>query len=371
MDAHHDSSPHITRLVISATATVLAVVFLACPAELIAFSGEKQVLSISVVDVAFIDDRAGWVTVSTGQTTKLFRTDDAGTSWSEQRAPEPIRKLYFLNKSVGWVVTHERLKNRQEYKLYATHDGGANWSFLTTVLAASQHDANSAIIDFFFLDEHRGWFLGRGRFGQSTLIKSDDGGKSVAVESGFTGPPFSSWFSDKSGRAWLIGPPTLLGYTGNGSSQWDALLLKNISRDAAWFRGLMLSDGVGFIVGHDKQAAILKTVDGGQQWAEVFTTGSTKDLWDISFWDSANGCAIGNSHFLYCTHDRGATWELRALSFPRSDNPIPENTSRLIFLNGNHAYLVANRGRLYETRDGAKSWTDAGAPLQSALAAKQ
>lgn len=80
------SSSHVTRsLALMTTAMLAATVSLAHPAG----------------------------AIKTGETTELFRTDDAGTSWLEQCAPAPTRKLYFLDKSMDWTVTNERRRNTQ------------------------------------------------------------------------------------------------------------------------------------------------------------------------------------------------------------------------------------------------------------------
>ncbi len=61
----------------------------------------------------------------------------------------------------------------------------------------------------------------------------------------------------------------------------------------------------GTAVGND--GTILRTTDGGTTWKQQ-TSGTTEDLYDVSFTDSDNGTAVGSDGTILRTTDGGTTW---------------------------------------------------------------
>lgn len=61
----------------------------------------------------------------------MLRTADGGQHWASSQIPSPvgvadIRDLFFLNQSVGWLITWHY--NNNGTHLYRTTDGGASWT---------------------------------------------------------------------------------------------------------------------------------------------------------------------------------------------------------------------------------------------------
>lgn len=87
--------------------------------------------------VRFTDAEVGWIAGTNGSLDKqnptvalVLRTIDGGQDWSSfqiptQTAVAEIRDLFFLNESVGWLITWHY--NNDGTHLYFTTDGGRTW----------------------------------------------------------------------------------------------------------------------------------------------------------------------------------------------------------------------------------------------------
>ena len=88
--------------------------------------------------VFFISPEIGWAAGTTDVSDDLndriavvLRTTDGGRHWASfqlpsQQAVADIRDLYFLNESMGWIITwHD---NNNGTHLYRTRDGGESWT---------------------------------------------------------------------------------------------------------------------------------------------------------------------------------------------------------------------------------------------------
>ncbi len=86
-------------------------------------------------------------------------TSDGGATWTTQRTQESGRSLFFLNDSLGWMVTSEGL--------WKTVESGRSWTKL------AQSAATKRLHQVCFLDENKGWAIGERKSVYMTL----DGGK--------------------------------------------------------------------------------------------------------------------------------------------------------------------------------------------------
>jgi photosystem II stability/assembly factor-like uncharacterized protein len=86
-------------------------------------------------------------------------TSDGGATWSTQRIQEFGRSLFFLNDSLGWMVTNEGL--------WKTIESGRSWTKLP------KSDATKYLRQVCFLDENKGWAIGE----RKSVYLTVDGGK--------------------------------------------------------------------------------------------------------------------------------------------------------------------------------------------------
>lgn len=85
-------------------------------------------------------------------------TADGGTNWAEVKLSDAPYSLFFLDDSVGWMVT--------EQGIWKTEESGRSWKRL------SKHSPG-ALLRVWFLDNNHGFAVGY----EKTVLESKDGGK--------------------------------------------------------------------------------------------------------------------------------------------------------------------------------------------------
>jgi photosystem II stability/assembly factor-like uncharacterized protein len=106
--------------------------------------------------------------------TGVYATNDGGTNWSLRKVPFFTQHLDFVDANTGWTDSTTGVN------LYRTTDGGSHWAVVKPF--ASEQSLNG----FKFLDSKTGFVLTSryapdGKSGVSTMWKTTDGGKSWAV----------------------------------------------------------------------------------------------------------------------------------------------------------------------------------------------
>jgi photosystem II stability/assembly factor-like uncharacterized protein len=236
-----------------------------------------------------------------------------------------LRTIYFVDTLTGWAAGDAGA-------VYRTTDGGRSWKPLLSGAAAN--------IDFiFFVDWNNGWMLGEASGkgdGETVLFLTNNGGRT------WTNKPFPNVLS--------------LSFT-------DA---KN-----------------GWAVGKD--AVVLKTNDGGEQWTPVTgmeqliglpVESSTYNFGfrDVFFLDANNGWMLGNFYGrarnniggLFVTSDGGNSWKRIPLTLQTqysSGRFTPGELHTVQFTDLNTGSVTGEmydgEGRFFfvlHTRDGGKTW---------------
>jgi len=150
--------------------------------------------SLTITDLAFPSATRG---VATGYLIERDRTkpavlvtSDGGRNWTFVKFKRPGLSLFFLNESVGWIVTDKGI--------WKTGESGRSWK----KIPKSPKD----VLRVHFLDENRGWAVGGGKSAWETV----DGGrrwkKLDAVEEVSANPEFTvfSWVSFVGGRFGVV-----------------------------------------------------------------------------------------------------------------------------------------------------------------------
>jgi len=105
----------------------------------------------------------------------------------------------------------------------------------------------------------------------------------------------------------------------------------------------------GWVVGGSGR--ILKTVDGGATWTAQ-TSGTSKDLLELSFADANNGWAAGQMAGILHTSDGGATWTRQATKL------LTEELTTVAALDADRCWAASGYpSTLYRTLDGGAHWT--------------
>ncbi len=256
-------------------------------------------------------------------------TDIGKTSWKVARpgkeTDKNLRTIHFVDSITGWAAGDGGV-------VLQTTDGGRSWRPLVSGSAADIHL-------IFFTDWNHGWMIG------------EIGGKESAK--------------------------TLLFITTNGGRTWTHKPLPNIL-------SLYFTDARnGWAVGKD--ATLLRTTDGGEQWSTVpemetliglpvESSNYNFGFRDIFFLDPQQGWMIGNfdDHDrniiggLFATSDGGKSWKRIPLTMQTqysSGRVTPGSLQAVRFTDAKTGSVTGEmydgEGRFFfvlHTRDGGKSW---------------
>lgn len=90
----------------------------------------------------------------------MVSTNDGGATWSIQKLKDTPLSLFFLNDSLGWMVTSRGI--------WKTEEAGRSWVKVASVVG---------VLRVHFVDENRGFAVGV----RKTLLETNNGGKSWAA----------------------------------------------------------------------------------------------------------------------------------------------------------------------------------------------
>lgn len=260
-------------------------------------------------DVFFLTETTGWA--ANGFFAAVYKTTDGGITWNEQLTEADLggafyfRNIEFLNETIGFIGTLNSL-------FLKTNDGGENWEPITNIspnpLAICGLDAVSDTAIY-----------GCGAFfGPAFIIKSTDAGE--------------NWIhTDMSAYA------------------------------TALVELLFIDELVGYAGGQNNNGAVLlKTVDGGITWSEVYnSTIPGEYVWKLQALDTNQDIVFGAvssvaPHLgkLIKSADAGNNWQ--SFNAPETD------VQAVGFITEQKGWMGGHSTGFYETNDGGQSWTNTG-----------
>ena len=149
--------------------------------ELLYFFDEDDA-ALTIVDLTFSSPSRG---IAAGQIVRRGRiqpavlvTNDGGRTWSDVKFKQACLSLFFLNESVGWIVT--------DRDIWKTVESGRNWRKLP--------ESPDGVLRVHFLDEQHGWAVGR----RKSIWETNDGGShwtALAAAGDIKGNPDFTYFS--------------------------------------------------------------------------------------------------------------------------------------------------------------------------------
>lgn len=333
--------------------------------------GETRAPSPPLTSIFMIDAQNGW-----GQTTDaILRTTNGGAQWYPVTPPGAappldIARMFFLDANTGWVLAPGADFNSGS--LFRTQDAGQTWTSSAVPFGPSQMQ---------FLDPQNGFVLiGRGAGAGSSAVdvgQTVDGGQSwelvFTMEPGKPETPGELPFhGNKNGLAfrdlsngWVTGTEPREGYTWlyvtqDGGKTWQhqdltlptGLESSMLSIDPPRFYSAL--DGVlpvtlfsttqfkGFYITHD----------GGATWM-VTTPVQNSGLYDLV---SMNDFFVWDGATLDVSHDGGGSWTSMT-----SNLNLSQIISALDFVDATHGWALSidvNQQRsFYQTSDGGITWT--------------
>lgn len=152
-------------------------------------------------------------------------------------------------------------------------------------------------------------------------------------------------------------------YSSNGGATWTVQEDQGIHA-AAWNWVHMMDDRTGFAGGVGDVIAI--TVDGGEVWSQVNSTGSAGDITSGGVVDLYNFWVGTDDRKLFYTSNGGATWAER--SIPGSG---AGQIDAIVFVNNMVGYVsvrdATNKSTFLATRNGGFSWEVVTTPANSGI----
>lgn len=212
-------------------------------------------------------------------------TDNGGEVWQTKNYPSlsNVTGLDFFDENFGMITG--------DNSLFFTLDGCNTWNQGTT-------PPNSYFAGVNIVSNDKAFLSG----GQGTLLKSTDGGSTwFTINSNTTGSLERIIFKDLlNGFIIANSGPSII--TTDGGENWNA-----INYSFGW-----LNDGAFFgnnsIALAGSNGKIYISDDGGQNWIEKIVASSGTYVSSISFKDSLNGIAVGETGLLLYTTDGGDSW---------------------------------------------------------------
>lgn len=173
--------------------------------------------------------------------------------------------------------------------------------------------------------------------------------------------------------AWVSGSQGTVGRTVSGGMQWQFHAVPGMEK--ADLRTLYAFDSLHALVGNaGSPAVLLRTVDGGKTWKEVYRNSHPDAFLDgVDFWDEKRGLVYGDPInrrlLLLKTTDAGQTW----LDVPEAKRPLLDSGEASFAASGTNIrvwgkskVLIATGGRvsrLWFSENEGQSWKNLPAPI--------
>ncbi len=159
----------------------------------------------NIMDITFTDSLTGWAVGSASVTGSIFKSTDAGESWtlifsSSTNSGGGFRAMHFLDNNTGWVTGSSG-------RTFKTTNSGINW--------VSQPTGTFTNYDIFFADHLTGWIT----FYGSSVRKTTNGGASWFFQSLPTFAGYTLHFTNAS-TGFIAGPGGIMISTTNGGTNW-------------------------------------------------------------------------------------------------------------------------------------------------------
>jgi photosystem II stability/assembly factor-like uncharacterized protein len=144
---------------------------------------------------SFASQNAGWRVIPT----RLQRTTDGGRTWSDLDYPCVAERQYtahvsFTSDRDGWLLCGTTYAS-DDFELYRTNDAGASWTRVASAGPTGAPDSlgsGAILISFQFLDHQTGWITTSADGARSGAFVTHDGGVTwsrLALKAP-SGPPF-------------------------------------------------------------------------------------------------------------------------------------------------------------------------------------
>ena len=326
----------ILRYVLSLVVTILFCVF---SAILVAAQSEcwdrlhTRQVAFNLTDAAVLSEQTALIV---GYNGSILRTVDGGRNWLcwNDGSFNRFNTVYFLDEEFGMVAG-------ELGRIYRSNDGGETWS----------QDRISGIIDFIndvhILDRRNAVAVGGTITPSNIILRTTDGGETwVNQPSGTTATLYGVWMID-SLNVWTVGLSGLVLHSVDGGQSWETV---DIGMETPFrLTAIAFADErTGMIVGDE--GTVFFTLDGGESWEPVVDPKSGTNFFDVEWFDSQHGLAVGEGVAMRTT-DGGETWS--------QVHPHGYYLGLGVERGGDAAVAVGVNGLIHTTTDRGANWVRA------------
>lgn len=287
----------------------------------------------------FLDDQTAWYALSDFETSTLFYTQDAGSTWQTTELPFSVAAMDFINANDGFILSDLGVAAGSQYvAVLQTADSGLTWQqrFSHEPGMSKELPESGIKSGIAFMDASKGWIGGSEPVTDSIyLFRTLNSGQywnvvdiNIPVE--LTGSFFESFppiFTD-----------TLNGYLPvrvlDPSGKISLAFFHTVDAGETWTYASSLPDSFLFdfegssagIAG--SQTALYLTSDGAQTWQDLTNTlPSGQFLLEVEILDGETAWILtvpdlddSSPHTLYKTEDGGNNWQSLTLSIILGSN---------------------------------------------------
>ena len=260
----------------------------------------------------------------------LIKTINGGLNWIYQTIPtnEIWNVVYFLDDSIGFI-------GGLGGNLFKTINGGVNW--IDTIMLSS------SINDLYFLDLNTGFITGSGGILKTTNkgvnweLKEILNGTSIKFVNFNTG--FTSGYENTNNYVYK---------TNNSGENWFRIYT---GINDPIYSEYFVDENTGFVCGGNFGGFILKTIDGGVNWINVYSDSVLfPSLKSIRFVNANTGicagsCAYGG--YIIKTTNSGQNWNL-------IDTIRYNGLNSMYFINDSTGYVCGQSGLILKTTTGGE-----------------
>ena len=262
----------------------------------------------------FLSQDLGWAVSRNGAVWQYTKSKDIWEPISKLKrysgSPFTTFQVHFVNKDRGYIVAL--------WHVYATNDGGKTWKDIKKPNIGREYIWDP--VKIFFLTSLKGWI------GDSNgkIFATEDGGENWTLKIDLSNPAdvlfgspiiFDLFFTDNL-SGWVISSPDS-GFlnTRDGGKKWD-LQLELVNRSRLFLESIFfINKDEGWVAGQQtgmNRGIILHTIDSGKNWREVKINNGDSRYQRVYF-SGRNGWLIGENS-IYRTQDGGTNWQ-RVLEF--------------------------------------------------------
>lgn len=281
-------------------------------------------------DIFFIDHYNGWTVGGGGH---YLHTDNSGLNWNWTWLSVYMdygENVFFTDENHGWVCGGQQICH--------TTDGGLgieSWVQQNIDISPGQD-----LISIFFIDSLNGWAYGTPPYLQVSgdLFKTTDGGNNWEFQIYGMNDLTDMCFLNES-IGFCAG--NYFQYTTDGGDTWNSADINMIASSLD-----VIDENNIWIAGYDdnEKGIIKSSVDGGLTWNKKL--GDTIQLLnDITFIDSNNGWAVGDSGTILHTSDGGNNWEFQ-------ESGTIADLNSVYFVDENHGWICGDSAIILYTDNG-------------------